>query len=274
MAPGYKAVPNRTIANVMNKQIVTINGKTLELVHEKVDSNRPTLVFLHEGLGCIRLWREFPAQVRAAGGYNLLLYNRAGYGHSEPADLPRPLNYLHQEALQVLPELLRTLHIGQHILIGHSDGGSIALLYAGSECQVPGLLGLVTIAAHVFNEEICIRSLEAARQAYLTTNLRQKLARYHQVVDNAFWGWNDTWLREDFRSWNIEDCLPAIHVPTLALQGAGDQYGSPAQLEAIVTGIGSLAQSQLLPGCRHAPHLEQPALTLAYIHEFIKSVSD
>ena len=257
----------------MNKQTLTIDRKTVELVYDEVDSSCPTLVFLHEGLGCIRLWREFPAQVRATGAYNLLLYNRAGYGHSDPADLPRPLHYLHVEAVQVLPELLRMLGIGQHILIGHSDGGSIALLYAGSEHRLPGLLGLVTMAAHVFNEEICISSLKAARQAYLTTDLRQKLARYHQDVDNAFWGWNDTWLREEFRNWNIEDCLSAIEVPTLALQGADDQYGSPAQLEAIVTGIGPLAQSQLLPGCRHAPHLEQPEQTLALIRDFIKSVS-
>ena len=224
-------------------------------------------------VGLRRSMAEFPAELAAATNCNLLLYNRAGYGHSDPADLPRPLNYLHREALDVLPALLEELEVGEHILVGHSDGGSIALLHAGSSCQAPGLRGIVTMAAHVFNEEVCIGSLEAARQAYLTTDLRQKLARYHQNVDNAFWGWNDTWLRADFRSWNIEDCLPAIEVPTLALQGADDQYGTPAQLEAIVAGIGPLAQSQLLPGCRHAPHLEQPELTLALIGTFIKSVS-
>ena len=258
----------------MEKQRLTIDGKTLELVHDQHDSKRPTLIFLHEGLGCIKLWRDFPAQLRATGDYNLLLYNRAGYGQADPADLPRPRDYLHQEALQILPELLRARRIGDHILVGHSDGGSIALLYAGSDVQAPGLLGVVTMAAHVFNEPVCINSLQAARQAYLTTDLRQKLARYHQHVDNAFFGWNDTWLRADFRDWNIEACLPAICVPVLALQGDGDQYGTPAQLEAITAGIGPLAQSRLITACRHAPHLEQPALTLDLMRDFIYSLSD
>ena len=251
--------------------LIDIEGNNLEIDYRLTDPQRPTLVFLHEGLGCVRMWRDFPEAVAAATGCNLLVYSRLGYGASDPATLPRTVSYMHHEGLQVLPAVLTKLNVGKHILIGHSDGGSIALINGGG-VPAGNLLGIISEAAHVFNEELSVRSIEAAKVAYQTTNLRQKLARFHAEVDNAFWGWNDIWLHPDFRQWNIEAYLPAINVPVLAIQGLDDQYGTLAQVEAIVTGVGDLAEKCLIADCKHAPHHQQPESTLAAMNTFIRSL--
>jgi pimeloyl-ACP methyl ester carboxylesterase len=173
-------------------------------------TGRPTLVFLHEGLGSVSMWRDFPARVARATGCSAIVFSRRGYGNSEPLTEPRTVRYMHDEAEQVLPQVIERLAIDRPILIGHSDGGSIALIYAATAPKPP--LGVVTLAAHVLVEDISIQSIAEAREKYLTTDLPKKLARHHADADSAFWGWNDIWLAPDFRSWNIEECLPRILV--------------------------------------------------------------
>ncbi|SEJ49539.1 Pimeloyl-ACP methyl ester carboxylesterase [Deinococcus reticulitermitis] len=246
-----------------------IAGIPLEVVwHGPRPAEAPTLVFLHEGLGCVKMWRDFPARLAEAAGCGALVYSRAGYGQSGPATLPRPTRYLHDEGLSVLPELLEALGVRDHIVIGHSDGGSIALIYAGGAPR-PGLRGVITEAAHVFNEPLSHASIQAARIAYETTDLRSKLARFHRDVDHAFWGWNGVWLSDDFWTWNIEEYLPRIRVPLLVMQGEDDQYGTPAQVEAICSGAGGPAQKLLLPHCAHTPHREAPEATFTAMHAFV-----
>lgn len=256
------------------RTFISIDGRQIE--YQWLEGSRedaPTLVFLHEGLGCVALWRDFPAQVAEATGCSVLVYSRFGYGHSAPCPLPRPIDYMHTEALHILPKVLSQLKIGEHILIGHSDGASIALIYAG-ELLSPLLRGIITEAAHVFNEDICVSSIEQARTAYQETNLREKLAKYHRHVDVAFWGWNDVWLHPEFRHWNIEPYLATIRVPLLVIQGEDDQYGTAAQVKAIVEQAGSKADAVLLPDCQHTPHRQQQEATLDLMSRFIKRLLD
>ncbi len=229
----------------------------------------PVLVFLHEGLGCVALWRGFPEALCQALGLRGIVYSRAGYGRSDACVLPRPSTYLHAEALEVLPKVLDRASVQEAVLIGHSDGGSIALIHASADAA-GRVKAIVTLAAHVFNEELSIQGIREAREAFETGDLRSRLEKYHGAnVDCAFYGWNDTWLGAEFRDWNLEAFLPGIEVPALILQGANDQYGSPFQVAAIVAGIGCYAKSALIPDCGHAPHLEQPEVTIALIREFL-----
>ena len=250
---------------------IEVNGQQIEIYQREIDSAQPYLVFLHEGLGCIQMWRGFPDEIATATGCNLLVYSRAGYGDSSPAALPRQVKFMHDEGLDVLPAVLEKLNIGRHILIGHSDGGSIALINGGG-VRPSNLMGIVTLAAHVFNEEVCVKSIEAVREMYKTTSMRQKLAKYHTDVDNAFWGWCDIWLHPDFWHWNIEEFLPTIQVPLLAIQGLDDQYGTLAQVEAILAGVGEQATKELIPDCKHSPHLEQREATATAIVGFVNSL--
>ena len=229
----------------------------------------PTLVFLHEGLGCVELWRDFPERLVEASGCGALLYSRAGYGHSDPCPLPRPVSFMHEEALTVLPQVLGAAGIRDHILIGHSDGGSIALIHAGSPPR-PGLLGLVTLAAHVFREEISYRSIAAAGDKYRHGDLKARLAAYHgENTDCAFWGWHDVWLCPEFAAWNIEEFPPMITVPLLLIQGEDDPYGTAAQVTAIARRTGGPVEVVMLAACGHAPHLEQKTAVVRRIAEFI-----
>ncbi|MEM7531153.1 MAG: alpha/beta hydrolase [Chloroflexota bacterium] len=259
-------------------EFIEVNGCMLEMNHRVVDVERPTLIFLHEGLGSIRQWRDFPEEVGRATGCNTLVYNRAGYGSSDLAIVPRQVTYMHDEGLIVLPALIDALQIGKHILIGHSDGGSIALIYGGGAAS-PNLLGIITEAAHVFNEDITVKSIEEAKEVYQTAELREKLAKNHPNVDHTFWGWNDIWLHPDFYHWNIEEYLPTIGVPVLVMQGLDDQYGTLAQVDAIVSGIGTTTQTQppvekeLIPDCMHTPHKEQHDHTLDAMTAFIHNIS-
>ena len=232
-----------------------------------------TLVFLHEGLGCIDMWHDFPHKLASATGCGLLVYSRLGYGRSNACSLPRPLSFMHEEGIDILPKLLDTAKIRNCILIGHSDGGSIGIIYAGGTPALP-LRGLITEAAHVFCEEISIRAIRAAREHYVRGDLRKKLEKYHgRNTDCAFWGWNDTWLHPDFKHWNLEEYLPNIQVPVLAIQGEDDPYGSAAQVEAIVNQSAGKTESLMLSGCGHSPHSDRSNATFQAMRDFIFSVN-
>ena len=241
------------------------------LEYQLIDPQRTSarwLVFLHEGLGSIAMWRDFPSRLCAAAGCRGLVYSRFGYGGSDPLAAPRLVDFMHDEALVTLPAMLDQLNIADPIMFGHSDGGSIALLHAG-QARRP-VTGVVVLAPHVLVEEISITSIEAAKVAYETTDLREKLRRYHDDPDSAFRGWNDIWLHPDFRSWNIEDCLPGIRCPILAMQGVDEEYGTLQQIERIEHGAMN-AQVELLalPDCRHSPHRDQPDAVIAATKLFI-----
>lgn len=226
----------------------------------------PAIVMLHEGLGSVALWRDFPAAVAAAAKLPVLAYSRWGYGKSEPIPHgPRPPDYMTPEGREVLPELLTRLGVARPILLGHSDGGSIALIHAGSGAA-PAPLGVVTMAAHVFVETVSTISIAKARVAYEESDLRQKLARFHDDVDGAFYSWNCTWLLPDFiRGFNIEADVARIRCPITAIQGEQDEYGTAKQLEAIRERSGGRAEIVPIPNCRHSPHRDQTAATLAAI---------
>lgn len=215
------------------------------------------------------MWRDFPERVAQATGCGALVYSRAGYGKSDPISLPRSIRFMRDEALITLPELLAKFDFRNVILFGHSDGGSIALIHA-ARAQNRQLSALILEAPHVFVEEISVRSTEAAAKNYETDSLRTSLERYHgSNVDCAFWGWNQVWLDPAFRSWNIEDCLPAIDVPILVIQGEDDEYGTLAQVEAIEKGCAGGVHNAVLANCSHSPHRDQPELTLDLVKQFI-----
>lgn len=247
-----------------------IDGQHLDALWlAPVRAGAPTLVLLHEGLGCIDMWKDFPARLAAHTGCGALVYTRAGYGGSDPCPLPRPVDYLQPEAVTVLPAVLDACGVDTAVLVGHSDGGSIALLNCGL-VQDPRILGAVTMGAHVFVEDITVSAIEQARDNYAGGDLKARLARYHgEQVDAVFRGWNDIWLHPQFRAWNIEHCLAGIRVPLLVMQGEGDPYGTPAQVRAICAGAGGPATPMLLEHCSHWPHLEQPEATLAAIGDFV-----
>jgi pimeloyl-ACP methyl ester carboxylesterase len=231
----------------------------------------PTIVFLHEGLGSVTRWRDFPDALTAATGCGALVYSRAGYGGSDPAPLPRPVRFMHDEA-KVLAAVLSETGIRAPILLGHSDGASIALIAAGTE-RIDGLRALVLEAPHTFAEPCGLESIAKIADVYRTTDLRERLARHHgDNTDVAFWGWNRVWLDPDFRAWNIEDVLPGITVPTLVIQGEDDEYGSWKHVESIQRQSGGPVQTLLLPLCGHAPHAEQRDATLDAMTHFIRGV--
>ncbi len=235
-------------------------------------SSGPTLVFLHEGLGCVDHWRDFPRQLSEATGLGAFVYSRLGYGRSDAVELPRPLRYMHDEAL-LLPDVLKSVGIEQSILVGHSDGASISIIYAGSDA-CSGLKGLILEAPHVFAEEIGLESIGRARQAFLSTDLRQRLARYHgNNVDGAFWGWNRAWLDPEFRSWNLESYLPSIRVPALIIQGEDDQFGTMKQVGAVQRQSGGAVEVLLLPRCGHSPHRDRSKQVLAAMRRFAMKIA-
>ena len=255
-----------------NRSFIKIDGVSLECRHLEYNSTdaKPTLMFLHEGLGCIELWRDFPENLCAATGLNGFVYSRQGYGASDPVALPRPLDFMHQEAINTVSPVLNEAKIKSAILIGHSDGGSISLIHAGV-IQDPRVKAITTIAAHVFNEELTVKSIQEAKKFYETGDLREKLKKYHgSNVDCAFWGWNDTWLNPDFWHWNLEEFLSSINVPTLIIQGADDQYGTNNQIKAIEQGLTCPNHTVIVPKAKHSPHLEQQDITIDAIQTFIK----
>jgi pimeloyl-ACP methyl ester carboxylesterase len=222
---------------------------------------------LHEGLGCVGLWGDFPDRLSAATGAGVFVYSRAGYGKSTPVKLPRPLAFMHEEAIRVLPRLLGTIGFRRGLLVGHSDGASIAAIYAGS-VQDHRVRGLVLIAPHFFTEDLGIAEIARAREAYAATDLRAKLGRWHADVDNAFNGWNGAWLDPEFRKWDITESLAFIRVPVLIVQGEDDQYGTVRQIEVAQGECYCPVEVALLPKVRHAPHREAASVTLQVISAF------
>ena len=231
----------------------------------------PTIVMLHEGLGSAGLWGDFPDRLQAATGAGVFVYSRSGYGASTPAKLPRPLDYMQIEALDVLPKLLDKIGFRRGLLLGHSDGASIAAIYTGSH-QDHRVQGLVLIAPHFIVEDISVASIAEIKQAYETTNLKEKLARWHRDVDNAFYGWNGAWLDPGFRSWDITDFLAYIRVPVLIVQGEGDQYGTAKQIEVAEEECYCPVEVALMPGVKHSPQRDAPEATLKTITEFTARV--
>ena len=227
----------------------------------------PTIVMLHEGLGCVGLWGDFPDRLAAATGAGLFVYSRAGYGASTKVELPRPLDYMHIEALEVLPKLLDQIGFRRGLLVGHSDGASIAAIYAGGVAD-HRVRGVAMIAPHFIVEDISVRSIAEIRKAYETTDLRSKLARWHGDVDNAFYGWNGAWLDPEFRRWDIAEYLAYIRVPVAILQGADDQYGTMRQIEIAREECYCPVDVTVVPGAGHSPHRDAPGATLDAISEF------
>jgi pimeloyl-ACP methyl ester carboxylesterase len=251
------------------RSFVVVRGHRLEVERIGGDPVRPTLVFLHEGLGSISLWRDFPARVAEATGSPAVVYSRYGYGQSEPLAASFAVDYMHREALETLPDLLATLGVERPVLVGHSDGASIALIYAGSR---DGLAGLVALAPHVFVEDLSVTSIAAAKVTFETTDLPEKLARHHADPHRTFYGWNEVWLHPDFRRWNIEAYLPAIRCPVLAIQGEDDEYGTMAQVEAIRRQVGGRCEIVKLEACGHSPHRDQPERTAAAVVRFVRAL--
>lgn len=231
----------------------------------------PTIVFLHEGLGSIGQWRDFPAALCMMTGLAGLVYERWGYGKSDPVSLPRPTRYMHDEALTILPEILEKCAVRESILVGHSDGGTIALIFASVHPE--HVLGVVTEAAHVFVEDVTVKGIEEAVQIYRTTDFPERLAKYHGAnTDGMFRGWAETWLSEEFRSWNVEEYLPGVLCPVLVIQGVEDRYGTPAQVESITGKVTGPAGKLLIPACGHIPHHEARPTVLAAVRQFIDEI--
>jgi pimeloyl-ACP methyl ester carboxylesterase len=227
----------------------------------------PTIVMLHEGLGSAALWGEFPEQLAAATGAGVFAWSRAGYGASTPVQLPRPMDYMHIEALDVLPKLLDAIGFQRGLLCGHSDGASIAAIYAGAH-QDHRVQGVVMMAPHFIVEDISVSSIAETKHAYETTNLKEKLARWHKDVDNAFYGWNGAWLDPAFRNWDISEYLAYIRVPVAILQGGDDRYGTMRQVEIAQAECYCPVDVTIIPGAGHSPHREAPGPTLRAVTDF------
>jgi pimeloyl-ACP methyl ester carboxylesterase len=250
-----------------------VNAGGHRLEYERIDAgsrDRPTLVLLHEGLGSIAMWRDFPNRLAHATASRVVVYSRYGYGNSDPLTAPRTVRYMHDEAERVLPEFLDALAIERPILVGHSDGGSIALIHAGWGGR--GVTAIVAMAPHVMVEDISIASIAEARDAFRTTRLRRRLGRYHADVDGAFLGWNDIWLSSGFREWNVEAYLRKIDCPILAIQGEDDEYGTMEQLARIAEGASDVRRLKLAD-CRHSPHRDQTDAVLGAIARFVDRVT-
>lgn len=251
---------------------LSAGGKRLEArVWGPPPDQAPTLLLLHEGLGAANMWRGVPAALAARTGCGVLAYSRAGYGQSDAADLPRPVDYMSREALDVLPEILDQIGLRQGLLVGHSDGATIAAIHAG-HLRDDRLRGLVLIAPHFFTEPVGLAAIADAGRAYRSTDLKERLARHHKDPDNAFIGWNDAWLNPDFKDWNVEDVIAPILVPVLAIQGLDDQYGTLAQIKALDAKLTVPLKKVLLKDCRHSPHIEQPEKMVTAVADFVSGL--
>lgn len=265
-------------SNVQHAQVRSGSQEfEIEYVWVGDTSAAPPVVFLHEGLGSVAMWRDWPQKVCDAGGYRGLIYSRPGYGQSTPRRVREkwPVTYLHTQAVEVLPAFLRSVGVDAATqppwLVGHSDGASIALIHAATFPD--RVAGLVVLAPHVFVEDVSITNIAAVREVYVTTDtqsagLKVKLARYHRDPDSAFWGWNDVWLDPAFRSWNIEPMLHRITSPVLAVQGEDDEYATMAHLGSIATHAPHAHQLRLI-ACGHSPHRDQPQRTTQAVLDFI-----
>jgi pimeloyl-ACP methyl ester carboxylesterase len=246
----------------------------------------PTIVFLHEGLGCVGTWREFPDRLASAAGCGALVYSRLGYGASDPVRGPRPVRFMHDEALAVLPAVVEYFKLGEVVLFGHSDGASIAVIYAGAlsrgvwkpQDPPPGpvsVAALVLEAPHVFVEPICTERIVRIAGEYETTRLRERLMRHHGAnTGSMFRSWTGVWLTPEFERWNIEGYLPSIEIPVLVVQGEDDEYGTLKQVDSILTHVRGPAESLVLSRCGHSPHFDCPSDVLEATTRFIRRVLD
>jgi pimeloyl-ACP methyl ester carboxylesterase len=248
----------------------TVSGRKIEYRMIPGDTTRPTLVFLHQGLGCVSLWRDFPDKVAARLGARALIYSRFGYGQSDGLIEKRTPQFMHEEVLEVLPPLLDQLGIDRPLLVGHSDGASIALIHAGASDRP--VAGLALMAPHAFIEPVCVESIARVRETYRTTDLRARLAKHHAHVDDAFLGWADTWLLPEFRSWSIEEHVARVTQPMLLIQGLDDEYGTLAQLDRIEALAQGPTTRLVLPDCGHDPQRDQEVAVLDAIVAFSQSL--
>lgn len=266
LAPGDPAIARRTVR--LDAAGVAIHA---EWVRPPGAPAEPVLALLHEGLGSTGFWKDLPELFAARHGLPVFLYDRRGYGRSDPEPLPRPLDYLDRTAREELPSVLDAAGIGRAILVGHSDGGTIALLFAAAFPE--RVAAVIAIAAHVFVEDETIRGIRAALAAFERGGLREKLASFHGArTETVFRAWADTWLDPRFRTWNVEDRLPFVRCPLLVLQGEADEYATPAQVAAIAAGVRGPVRTVLLPGADHVPHHRARAATLAAIDSFLDAV--
>lgn len=254
------------------KETLLLQGVQLHYEHHIIDSQQPTIIFLHDSLGCVTLWRDFPLQLAAQTNCNILCYDRQGYGQSAPFDkAPRDWWYMHQEA-DTLQALIKALQLKEIILFGHSDGGTIALLYAAKYKEY--LKGIIVEGAHVLIEDITLQGIKTFEQAYATTNLKEKLIKYHgDKTEEVFQRWTKTWQQPAFRNWNIRQELTAIQCPTLVIQGVDDAFGSIKQVETIVNYIDTKGYFYIVNHAEHTPHKEQPATTLHVTTTFIEGIN-
>jgi pimeloyl-ACP methyl ester carboxylesterase len=249
---------------------LSLTTGTVELLDLPGADGSPPLLLLHQGLGSVGLWREFPAELAAATGRRVVAFSRYGHGWSDPPPKPRAPTFMHEEALEVLPEVIARLGLAAPVLVGHSDGASIALIHAASGHEVAGV---VAVAPHVFVEALALRSIADVRDTYRTSDLRERMARHHRDPDAAFRGWNDVWLDPEFATWDIRPLLPGIHAPLLLIQGEHDEFGTMAQLDVIERAVaGPVSRVHL--DCRHDPARERPQETVAAITRFLSSLAD
>lgn len=249
---------------------LTAQGKTLEYACAgPAPDKAPTIVLLHEGLGCVALWRDLPERLAEATGCGVFSFSRAGYGQSDLADLPRPLDYMTREAVDVLPEVLDAIGFQRGVLMGHSDGATIAAIYGGSVID-HRVRGLILMAPHFFTEEVGLAEIAKAKVAFDGGDLKARMAKYHRDPENTFRGWNDSWLNPDFKAWNVGDVIDYLRIPTLALQGRDDPYGTLAQIEEIETRSYAPVDTLILEDCGHAPFADQPEAVIEGVAEFME----
>jgi len=247
---------------------INIGGMVLEYrFFGPPPAHSPTIVMLHEGLGSIKTWGDFPRRLSERTGAGIFVYSRAGYGASPPFGRGLPIDYIKRHALDVLPKILEAIGFRRGMLLGHSDGASMAAAYAGNSDD-PRIIGLVLIAPHFIVEPETLAEIRKARQAYEARDLRQRLARYHNYVDVAFWGWNEVWLEPDFAAFNLRAELAKIRIPMLVIRGDDDRYGTHRQIAVAKEQCGCLLDTLIIPNCGHVPHRERPEQTLDTIAGF------
>jgi pimeloyl-ACP methyl ester carboxylesterase len=248
--------------------VMRIARRALEVAWWGPATGSLPIVLLHEGLGSVSMWRQFPEALAARTARRVMAYSRFGHGRSDPPEQPHTIRFMHDEAA-LLPQILDACGIARAILFGHSDGGSIALIAAAHDSR--RVAGLVLEAAHVFVEDVSVESVERTTAAFASGDLRARLARHHDNVDLAFRGWSDVWLDPEFRSWNLEALLPRVVCPVLVIQGEQDEYGTVRQVEAIAAQVTGPVQPIVLPACGHSPHRDRPEDVLAAVAAFAGS---
>ena len=248
---------------------LNIQGKKLEYAcYGPAPGEASTIIMLHEGLGCVELWRDFPQKLSDATGCGVFVFSRAGYGQSDPTGLPRPVTYMTDEAVNILPQVLDVIGFKTGLLLGHSDGATIVAIYGGSIVD-HRVRSLILIAPHFFTEPSGLATIKDVKSSYETGDLKQRLSKYHKDVDNAFYGWNDIWLHSEFKDWDVSDVIDYWRIPVLVFQGNQDPYGTNAQITEIETRIYSPLELVMLDDCFHLPQFEKPSETLGAITEFM-----